>query len=193
MVSEAPPPPSLASTSVFRPTFYWHPLPPSWQMVYQEGKLVAWALNPNNSSVLVQRDDVLLRHCTDDDGAPAVAIKAKPISSPPSTTSKRFIPATLEAIGFLLQQDCLNPEGTAKVDKTEESTTLLLSPSTYFPGDPPAKSLDVPSALHKAQDQSTHPTKMVPLPSLPISYPPSAGLPKLRSFLRPAYTAPPPS
>lgn len=109
--------------------------------------------DPANPSALIRHEDVLLHYSAADDGETIVAFKAKPTSTPKMAPVKRTTTATLDTLGTLLANEAINPGQRARVQRVGDVSSLILRPDSFFPGDPTNRPVDIPAALHKAQDQ----------------------------------------
>ncbi|XP_076047227.1 uncharacterized protein LOC143028742 [Oratosquilla oratoria] len=96
-----------------------------------------------------------------------VLYKIRPLSDPASTPSRISTSNTLDALGALLENPRLNPDGHMFVDRSGDSPAVALSPNAWFPQEKGEKALDIP-ALERAQDQ---PKTVPPRRHIPSSFP----------------------
>ncbi|XP_076033074.1 uncharacterized protein LOC143020528 [Oratosquilla oratoria] len=96
-----------------------------------------------------------------------VLYKIRPLSAPASTPSRISTSNTLDALGALLENPRLNPDGHMFVDRSGDSPAVALSPNAWFPQEKGEKALDIP-ALERAQDQ---PKTVPPRRHIPSSFP----------------------
>ncbi|XP_045111634.1 uncharacterized protein LOC123504832 isoform X2 [Portunus trituberculatus] len=158
----------------FRP-FSWCELPESWEYSFgEDGKLVAWSPDASVPEGLRRREDVILKWTNDKEGA-KVLYKIRPLSAPVSTSSRVSASNTLDAIGALLENPRLNPEGHMFIDRSKDSPAVAFSPDAWFPQVKGEYALDIPALLERSQDQPTAapPRRAVP-PSFPVLPPPIA-------------------
>lgn len=113
-----------------------------------------------------------------------MAFKVKPTSAPKAAPVKRSTTATLNALATFLAYEEINPGRRARVERTEDVSSLVLKTDLYFPGNPSVRPADIGAALRKAQDQGkSSAKKAAPRPSQSASpvrrqilpYPPSSG------------------
>ncbi|XP_076055410.1 uncharacterized protein LOC143033799 [Oratosquilla oratoria] len=151
----------------FRP-FSWCDLPRSWEYSFGEGhKLVAWSPDYSLPEGWRRRDDVILKWANDEEGA-KVLYKIRPLSAPASTPSRISTSNTLDALGALLENPRLNPDGHMFVDRSGDSPAVALSPNAWFPQEKGEKALDIPALFERAQDQ---PKTVPPRRHIPSSFP----------------------
>ncbi|XP_076036268.1 uncharacterized protein LOC143022131 [Oratosquilla oratoria] len=151
----------------FRP-FSWCDLPRSWEYSFGEDhKLVAWSPDYSLPEGWRRRDDVILKWANDAEGA-KVLYKIRPLSAPASTPSRISTSNTLDALGALLENPRLNPDGHMFVDRSGDSPAVALSPNAWFPQEKGEKALDIPALFERAQDQ---PKTVPPRRHIPSSFP----------------------
>ncbi|XP_076059425.1 uncharacterized protein LOC143036054 [Oratosquilla oratoria] len=151
----------------FRP-FSWCDLPRSWEYSFGEGhKLVAWSPDYSLPEGWRRRDDVILKWANDEEGA-TVLYKIRPLSAPASTPSRISTSNTLDALGALLENPRLNPDGHMFVDRSGDSPAVAFSPNAWFPQEKGEKALDIPALFERAQDQ---PKTVPPRRHIPSSFP----------------------
>ncbi|XP_076038465.1 uncharacterized protein LOC143023748 [Oratosquilla oratoria] len=165
--SSLPYPPTMTDSFEFRP-FSWCDLPRSWEYSFGEGhKLVAWSPDYSLPEGWRRRDDVILKWANDEEGA-KVLYKIRPLSAPASTPSRISTSNTLDALGALLENPRLNPDGHMFVDRSGDSPAVALSPNAWFPQEKGEKALDIPALFERAQDQ---PKTVPPRRHIPSSFP----------------------
>lgn len=126
---------------------------------------------------------MVLKWANDAEGA-KVLYKIRPLSAPTSTSSRISTSNTLDAIGALLENPRLNPEGHMFVDRSGDSPAVAFSPNAWFPQEKGEMALDIPALLERAQDhpKAAPPRRPLP-PSFPVVLPPPIAPEGLRDCL----------
>lgn len=179
----APSPPSTRDSYEFLP-FSWCDFPHSWEYSFgEDNKLVAWSPDSSLPEGWRRRDDVFLKWANDTEGA-KLLYKIRPLSAPIPSSSRVSTSNTLDAIGALLENPRLNPEGHMFIDRSGDSPAVALSPDAWFPQEKGEMALDIPALLERAQDRpKAVPSRRFPQSSFPVVLPPPLAPEGLRDCL----------